>query len=127
MLAEGIETALSVWQATGQQTWACLGIANVGRAPVSEGTDVIIARDGDAADSPASEQLHKAMGNLKRRGVRVRLAEPPLGMDFNDVLMDEGENAVRDLIASAQTPPAMRTISQTTTGLERTRPFSAGS
>ena len=101
VLAEGIETALSVWQATGRETWACLGIANIGHAPVPEEAEVIVARDGDAADSPATEQLHKAMGNLKRRGVHVRLAEPPRGKDFNDVLVDEGKNAVRDLIASA--------------------------
>jgi phage/plasmid primase-like uncharacterized protein len=72
VLVEGIETALSVWQATGRETWACLGIANIGHAPVSETAEVIVARDGDAADSPATEQLHKALGNLRRRGVHVR-------------------------------------------------------
>lgn len=35
VLCEGVETALSVWQATGQETWACLGISNIGRAPVT--------------------------------------------------------------------------------------------
>ena len=32
VLCEGVETALSVWQATGQETWACLGISNIARA-----------------------------------------------------------------------------------------------
>ncbi len=34
VLCEGVETAPSVWQATGQETWACLGISNIARAPV---------------------------------------------------------------------------------------------
>jgi phage/plasmid primase-like uncharacterized protein len=44
ILAEGPETALSIWQATGQETWACLGIVNIGHAPIPEGAAVIIAR-----------------------------------------------------------------------------------
>ena len=34
ILCEGVETALSLWQATGQEVWACLGVANIGKAPV---------------------------------------------------------------------------------------------
>jgi hypothetical protein len=34
VLCEGVETALSVWQATGHETWACLGITNMARAPL---------------------------------------------------------------------------------------------
>jgi phage/plasmid primase-like uncharacterized protein len=48
ILAEGVETALSIWQATGRETWACLGIVNIGRAPVPEGAAVVIARDGES-------------------------------------------------------------------------------
>ncbi len=32
VLCEGIENALSIWQATGQETWACLGISNIALA-----------------------------------------------------------------------------------------------
>jgi hypothetical protein len=56
VLCEGVETALSIWQATGQEVWACLGIANIARAPVPEKAMVIIARDGDAQGSKAEGQ-----------------------------------------------------------------------
>lgn len=47
ILCEGIVTALSLAQATGQETWACLGISNMAKAPLPEGAEVIVARDGD--------------------------------------------------------------------------------
>jgi len=34
ILCEGVENALiQIWQAHGQETWACLGIPNIARAP----------------------------------------------------------------------------------------------
>ena len=101
ILCEGVETALSVWQATGQESWACLGISNIARAPVSEGAAVIVARDGDAPGSKAEIQLRHAVTILRQRGCQVAVAEPPTGKDFNDVLVEGGEDAVRDLIAAA--------------------------
>jgi P4 family phage/plasmid primase-like protien len=101
VLAEGVVTALSIWQATGQETWACLGIANIGRAPVPAGAAVIIARDGDAVDSPADRQIHRAVAALRHRGHAVTIAVPPRGKDFNDTLVEHGEAAVRSLIAGA--------------------------
>ena len=101
ILCEGVENALSVWQATGQESWACLGIANIARAPVSEGAAVIVARDGDAPGSKAEIQLRHAVTILRQRGCQVAVAEPPTGKDFNDVLVEGGEDAVRALIAAA--------------------------
>lgn len=103
VLCEGVETALSVWQATSRETWACFGIANIARAPVPEGACVIVARDGDEPDSKAAQQLRRAIAALRARGFQVSVASPPLGMDFNDVLQKSGEQAVRDLIAAACT------------------------
>ena len=101
ILAEGVETALSIWQATGRETWACLGISNIGNAPLPEAAAVVIARDGDAADSKASRQLEKAITALSVRGHSVSVASPPKGKDFNDVLSDQGADAVCDLIDAA--------------------------
>ncbi|HYN38940.1 MAG TPA: VapE domain-containing protein, partial [Rhodospirillales bacterium] len=101
ILCEGVETALSVWRATGQESWACLGISNIARTPVSEGAAVIVARDGDAPGSKAEIQLRHAVTILRQRGCQVAVAEPPTGKDFNDVLVEGGEDAVRDLIAAA--------------------------
>ncbi|MGE0190132.1 MAG: phage/plasmid primase, P4 family [Steroidobacteraceae bacterium] len=102
ILAEGVETALSLWQATGQETWACLGISNIGSAPVTEGTIVTVARDGDLPGSKADGQIKRAIAKLQKRGLTVKVATPPEGKDFNDVLRDEGEEAVRALIDKAE-------------------------
>jgi predicted P-loop ATPase len=102
VLCEGVETALSVWQATGQESWACLGISNIARAPLPEGASVIVARDGDAPNSKADQQLRQAVTVLRTRGHDVTVAEPPPGQDFNDILQSDGEDAVRMLIAATR-------------------------
>lgn len=102
VLCEGVETALSVWQATGQETWACLGVSNFGHAPVPANSTVIIARDGDAPGSKAERQINRAARSLGTRGRNVLIAMPPEGQDFNDVLVQEGDAAVREYIANAE-------------------------
>ena len=96
-----VETALSVWQATGNETWACLGIGNIARAPVPEGATVIVARDGDPPGSKADNQLRHAVTVLRKRGCTVTVAEPPTDKDFNDVLVEGGDTAVRTIIVAA--------------------------
>lgn len=102
VLCEGVETGLSIWQATGQETWACLGISNIARAPVPDGAPIVIARDSDAPDSKADQQLIQAVTILRQQGRDVTVAEPPAGMDFNDVLQSDGDETVRMLIATTR-------------------------
>lgn len=102
VLCEGVETALSIWEATGQEVWACLGISNIARAPVPDHATVIIARDGDAPGSKAEGQITRAATTLAMRGMTVLIATPPEDQDFNDVLLREGEEAVRNCIAGAE-------------------------
>ena len=101
ILAEGVETALSIWQATGQETWACLGISNIGAASVPEHATVIVARDGDPPGSKADGQIKRAVAKLQKRGITVMVAAPPENKDFNDLLRENGEEAVRALVAKA--------------------------
>ncbi|WBU52994.1 toprim domain-containing protein [Paracoccus sp. SCSIO 75233] len=109
VLCEGVETALSVWQATGQEVWACLGISNIARAPVPEQARVIIARDGDAPGSKAEGQILRSANTLSARGLTVLMATPPEGEDFNDMLLRDGEDAIRNRIAAAEPFRADRT------------------
>ena len=101
ILCEGVETALSLWQATGQEVWACLGVANIGKAPVPPLADMIVARDGDPPGSTADRQIRSAVTVLRRRGHAVRVAEPPEGTDFNDLLRTGGEAAIRAMVGTA--------------------------
>lgn len=99
ILCEGVENALSIWKSTGRETWACLGISNIARAPVPSGNPIVIAGDGDAPGSKAHHQRLNAVTLLRGRGHDVTVANPPEGLDFNDVLRANGEQAVRDLIS----------------------------
>jgi phage/plasmid-associated DNA primase len=102
ILTEGPENALSDWQSTGNETWACLGVSNIGHAPLPEKAPVIIARDGDLPGSKADIQIRRVASALARRGHSVSIATPPVGKDFNDLLCELGADAVRALIDSAQ-------------------------
>jgi putative DNA primase/helicase len=94
MVAEGIETALSVMQATAQPAWAALSTSGL-RAlelPADIG-DVIVLADGDA---PGEAAARDAARRWKREGRRVRIARPPHGFDFNDVLQGRAFSHVED-------------------------------
>lgn len=87
VLAEGIETALSVWQATGISTWACLSTSGLKAVILpSEVRMVFIAADGDQRGEDAAV---KAADRCVAEGRRTKIARPPWGMDFNDLLGSE--------------------------------------
>lgn len=86
IVTEGIETGLSVWLATGQPVWAALsagGIRNLTLPPLPLAGEVIIAADADDVGMRAAQQ---AANLWREQGRRVRIAMPPAGTDFNDIL-----------------------------------------
>lgn len=90
ILAEGIETALSCLYATNIPTWSCLsasGMMDVVVPPLEITQEIIICADGDAAGQKAADKLAE---RLHRAGYIVRMALPPQGQDFNDILRGEG-------------------------------------
>jgi hypothetical protein len=94
MIAEGIETALSAMQATGQAAWAALSTSGLRALDLpAEVRDVIVLADGD---DPGETAARVAGLRWKREGRRVRVAHPPRGFDFNDVLMGRGFGDVED-------------------------------
>jgi putative DNA primase/helicase len=85
MVGEGIETCLAALQATGHPAWAALSTAGLRSLDLPEDVrDVIVLADGDAAGETAARDC---AWRWKRQGRRVRIARPPQGMDFNDMLM----------------------------------------
>ena len=87
IIAEGIETALSVMQATGTGAWAAIsavGLRTVELPP--EVRHVIIAADGDDAGMNAARAARQ---RLVAEGRVVEIAYAPPGKDFNDLLMAE--------------------------------------
>ena len=85
MIGEGIETCLAAMQATGHPAWAALSTSGL-RALDLPGCvrDVIVLADGD---DPGEAAARDCALRWMRQGRRVRIARPPRGMDFNDVLL----------------------------------------
>ncbi len=84
-VAEGIETALSVMQATGMPMWAALSTSGYARLGLPPGVrEIVIFADNDRAGLEAAR--HAAV-RWHAEGRTVRIAVPPQpGMDFNDLV-----------------------------------------
>jgi putative DNA primase/helicase len=88
VFCEGIETGLSVLQATGLPVWAALGTSNLINIELPDvAREIIIAADGDKAGERAAK---KAAQRFVREGRHVRIARPERGKDFNDYLRSAG-------------------------------------
>jgi putative DNA primase/helicase len=86
MIGEGIETCLAAMQATGNPAWAALSTSGLRALDLPEAVrDVIVLADGD---NPGETAARNCAMRWKREGRRVRIARPPRGMDFNDLLLD---------------------------------------
>jgi putative DNA primase/helicase len=86
MIAEGIETALSAMQATGHPAWAALSTSGLRALDLPKDVcDVIVLADGD---DPGEAAARDSAWRWNREGRRVRIARPPQGLDFNDMLVD---------------------------------------
>jgi hypothetical protein len=85
MVGEGIETCLAAIQATGYAAWAALSTSGLRVLDLPrEMRDVIVLADGD---DPGEAAARDCAWRFKREGRRVRIAHPPQGMDFNDMLL----------------------------------------
>jgi hypothetical protein len=106
-LAEGIETALAVREATGWPAWATIAAPFMKEVVLPpEVKEVIIAADHDKAGLEAARALAR---KLLREGKRVRLAVPPVeGEDWLDGLKRLGPEEVGRLLQGApevEAPP----------------------
>jgi putative DNA primase/helicase len=85
MIGEGIETCLAAMQATGLPAWAALSTSGLRTLDLPKIVrNVIVLADGDEAGRAAAREC---AWRWKREGRRVRIAHPPQGMDFNDMLV----------------------------------------
>jgi len=85
MVGEGIETCLAAMQASGRPAWSALSTSGLRALGLPrEIRDVIVLADGD---DPGEAAAQDCAWRWKREGRSVRIARPPHGMDFNDLLM----------------------------------------
>jgi len=86
LIGEGIETCLAAVQATGHPAWAALSTSGLRALDLPNNVrDVIVLADGDDSGEAAARECAL---RWKRGGRRTRIARPPQGMDFNDMLVD---------------------------------------
>jgi putative DNA primase/helicase len=84
MVGEGIETCLAAMQATGHPAWAALSTSGLRSLELPKDVhDVVVLADGDQAGEAAARD---SALRWKRERLRVRIARPPRGLDFNDML-----------------------------------------
>jgi putative DNA primase/helicase len=84
MVGEGIETCLAAMQASGHPAWAALSTSGLRSLNLPKDVrEVIVLADGDDAGEAAALDC---AARWKREGRRVRIARPPVGMDFNDMM-----------------------------------------
>ena len=85
MVGEGIETCLAAMQATAHPAWAALSTSGLRSLDLPINVhDVIVLADGDEAGETAARDCAL---RWKREGRHVRIARPPKGLDFNDMLL----------------------------------------
>ena len=90
-VGEGIETCLSVAIACPElRVVSCVSLSNMANVmlPPTVHT-VIVLKDNDGDNKAAQKALARAIGHFQKRGHKVRIAEPPIGDDFNDTLQAE--------------------------------------
>ena len=117
IVAEGPETALSIWQATGHETWAVFGVTGWRSAPIPNDRPVILAPDRDPPDSPAGRAFRAALAHHlgatgdRPAGCELRVASAPepadSKRDLNDTDQRAGPEAVQAAIAAACLPGAL--------------------
>ena len=100
--AEGLETGLSAWLATGNPTLIYCG--TVASRMIPQAGRNVVLRDDDAPGSPADRLLADAMVRWREAGIDFAVATPwperrGDKSDFNDVLREQGLDAVRARIA----------------------------
>jgi len=86
MIGEGIETCIAAMQATGFPAWAALSASGLTSLELPAFVrNIIVLADGDDTGETAAQTCAK---RWIKEGRRVRIARPPRGLDFNDLLLD---------------------------------------
>jgi hypothetical protein len=107
LIAEGVETALSVKEAGAQGTIVCsLGTSNLKNLDL-HGKDIVLLADWDGGyDKPSWQTLQKAQENLQQKNSSVSIVLPCENpaltkekLDFNDVLKQDGLSSLQALLA----------------------------
>lgn len=97
LIAEGLETALSLREAKVRGRILCsLGVSNIGNYEASKGERVLICADNDGEFAVSAKVVLEARSKLEDKGAIVRIVMPEQEGDYNDVLKEQGREAIRE-------------------------------
>lgn len=105
-LAEGAETALSIYQSLGgADVRITLGKSNFKNIdPTNTHSQVMLCLDHDGKQNQTDSLIHLAAEKMLEQGKKVWIAQPKTeGWDYNDLLLREGETAVKTALEQAIT------------------------
>ena len=133
VIAEGLETALSVKQALGEHSekkgieqiriLCSLGISNIKNYHPREGEKIIIAADNDGPDSITGKTVLNAKVLLEEKGAFVEVVKPDRKGDFNDLLKTGESKLINSLFAPAIASHSARTLEEYVKAKEETKPI----
>ncbi len=99
IIAEGVETALSIGEAGIKGKILCsLGVSNIRNYEPIKGERIIIAADNDGQEAVSVHTVMKAQEELISKGAVVSIIRPPEKGDFNDMLKSQGAESINKLI-----------------------------
>ena len=88
---EGVETTQTAIEATGYPGWATLGTSGLANIELPDAVQEVIPLAENDESGANQKALDKVCPWLIERGIRVRIARPPAGVnDFNDLVKPEG-------------------------------------
>jgi putative DNA primase/helicase len=87
VVAEGIETALSVMLATGLPAWAALSAGGIRALQLPASIRAIVVATDNDDQGESKDAAQEAAQRWLHEGRRVRIATPPANCDFNDLLL----------------------------------------
>ena len=108
LTAEGPETELSLWAATGCEVQIALG--SIASLPIPRADrEVVACLDHDARHKPSGRGARKTFRKWRRQGVNFTVAKPWAvrredRSDFNDLLRERGTGAVEERVLLALEP-----------------------
>jgi Ti-type conjugative transfer relaxase TraA len=133
IIAEGLETALSIKQALGEHSekkgnteavriLCSLGISNIKNYRAREGEKIIIAADNDGSDSITGKTVMNAKVLLEEKRAFVEAVKPDRKGDFNDLLKAGESKLINSLFAPAIAVHSAKTLPEYVKAREETKP-----
>jgi len=134
IIAEGLETALSVKQALSEHSQetdeiknvrilCSLGVSNIKNYAPKKGEKIIIAADNDGPDSITGKTVLNAKVLLEEKGAFVEVVKPDRKGDFNDLLKAEESKLINSLFTPAITSHSAKTLEEYVKAQAETKPI----